>query len=372
MKTTVARLLAPLVLFEWGAVLTYFYLSHRLAGLLHPNFRLSVLVTGILLTLAAGCLLFFGDGHEAHHCDGASCDHTHAKLTTGGLLGFLVLLLPVLLAARISPDSYGAVLVQNRGAADSLDGVPGARARAQRPTSSVYAGTDTDMPSESSPPDSKGLTADIPKGFVAPNAPEFSASKNVQELEYPSKDKLASILRGDELFFPADPKEPPKIIRKNAPMQALNERSKWESPFGSYTDVLKMADSPLHEGGLAALPVSEDQHCLTVEVVDLLIAAQNPALMKELEGKRIELTGQVLGVEAGNFRLLRLLILCCAADAQPLAVRIETHDKTKLTQMAWVKVVGKASFAKKGKGTIPVITAEKITVIPQPDEPYLY
>ena len=371
MKTTVARLLAPLALFEWGAILTYFYFSHRLAGFLHPSFRPPVLVTGVLLIFAAACLLFFEDEHEEHHCDGDSCDHSHAKLTVGGLLSFLVLLLPVLLAAEISPDSYGAVLVQNRGAAESLEGVPGALARAQRPSSPTYAGTD--MPSESGSPDTKGLIVDIPKGFVPPNAPEFSSSKDIPELEYPANEKLASILRGDEWVFPADPRKPPRrIVHKNAQMKALNERPQSDSPFGSFNDVLKMADSPLHEDGVAALKTGEDSRCLAVEVVDLLVAAQNPKLMKELDGKRVELTGQVLGSEAGNFRLLRLLVLCCAADAQPLAVRVETHEKTKPSQMTWVKVVGKASFAKKGKGSIPVITAEKITVIPQPDEPYLY
>ena len=374
MKQRVATLLAPFALFEWGAILTYFYFSHRLAGFLHPSFRPPVLVTGFLLMGAAVCVLFSKEEPEAQSCDCENCDHSHAKLTLGGLMGFLVLLLPVLLAAKLSPDSYGEVLVQNRGAAESLESVPGALARAQRawPRSSpVYAGDD--LPTQSGAPDDKGLTVDIPKGWGPPNAPEFSTSKNVPDEEYPSNEKLASLLRGDELIFPADPKEPPRrIVHKNAPLKALNEQSKPDSPFGSIDDVLKMADSPLHEGGAENLKTAEDQRCLAIEVVDLLVAAQNPALMKELNGKRVELTGQVLGTEAGNFRLLRLLILCCAADAQPLAVRIETHENTKPVQMTWVKVVGKASFAKNGKGSIPVVSAEKITVIPQPDEPYLY
>ena len=369
MKTTASRLLAPIALFEWGAVLTYFYCSHRLTGFLHPSFRPPVLVTGILLIIAAACLLFSEDEQEAHHCDGENCDHSHAKLTIGSLLGFVVLLLPVLLTAKISPDSYGAVLVQNRGAAESLDGVPGALARVQRPLPSEG----TDMPSEPGPPDAKDLAVNIPKGFVPPNAPEFSASKNVSEEEYPSNTKLTEILRGGEMFFPKDAHEPPRWIpHKNAPIKALNERSKEDSPFGSLKDVLEMADSSLREGGVVALKTAEDSRCLAVEVVDLLVAAQNGALMKELDGKRVALTGQVLQAEAGNFRLLRLLILCCAADAQPLAVRVETNEKTKPDQMAWVKVVGTAHFAKKGKGSVPVITAGKITAIPQPQEPYLY
>jgi len=367
MTQRIAKFLGPLALFEWGAILSYFYFSHRLVGFLHPSFRLPVLVTGFLLMLAAACLLFSEDESVAHLCDDESCDHTHAKLTLGGLLSFLVMLLPILLAAKISPDSYGAILVQNRGAAESLESVHGAFARVQHPLPSA------DMPSEPGPPDEKNLAVDIPKGFVPPNAPEFSPSKNVPDLDYPSNEKLASLLRGDELIFPADLKKPPRlIVHKNAPMKAVNEQPDADTPFGSFNDLLKMVDSPLHDGGTAALKTGDDQRCLAVEVIDLLVASHNPALMKELNGRWVESTGQVLGTGTGNFRLLRLLVLCCAADAQPLAVRVEAHGQPKPAQMTWVRVAGKVTFVKKGKINVPVITAEKITGIPQPDEPFIF
>jgi len=357
MKQRLATFLAPFALFEWGAILMYFYFSHRLVGFLHPSFRPPVLITGFLLMVAAACIAFSKEDQEAHHCDGESCDHSHAKLTIGGLLGFLVLLLPILLAARISPDSYGAVLVQNRGAAESLESVPAALSRARRSLPSP-GDTAADLPSNPGPPDGKDLAVDIPKGFVPPNAPEFSPSKNVPDSEYPSNEELATMLRGGK--------------SGKVPMTALNERSKTETPFGSIRDVLEQADSPLHEGGSTALKTSDNGAFLAVEVVDLLIAAQNPSLLKQLNGKRIELTGQVLSAEGGNFRLLRLLVLCCAADAQPLAVKVETHGQAKPPQMAWVKVAGKVTFAKKGNTMIPVIAAEKITAIPEPDEPFLF
>jgi len=357
MTQRIARFLAPIALFEWGAILIYFYCSHRLAGLLHPNFRPPVLVTGFLLMFAAACLLFSTEEPDAQNCDCESCDHSHAKLTLGGLLGFLVLLLPVLLAAKVSPDSYGAVLVQNRGVAESLENVPGALSHTQRPlASAVYAGSD--MPSEPSPPDAKDMVADIPKGWIPPNAPEFSSSKNVPDPEYPSNKELTEMLRWEK--------------SRKAPLMALNEKSVTDSNFGSIDELLDKADSPLHEGGAGALKTTDDGTCLAVEVVDLLIAAQNPTLLKQLNGKRIELTGQVLSSDGGNFRLLRLLVLCCAADAQPLAVRVETHGKPKPTQMTWVKVAGKVTFAKKGKSVIPVIAAEKVTPVPEPEEPFLY
>ena len=368
MTQRIARFLGPLALFEWGTILSYFYFNHRLAGFLHPSFRPPVLVTGFLLMLAAACLLFSEDKSvNAHLCDDKSCDHAHVKLTLGGLLSFLVLLLPILLAAKISPDSYGAALVQNRGAAESLESVPGAFARVQHPLPSA------DMPAEPSPPDEKNLAAEISKGFIPPNAPEFLPSKNVPDLDYPSNEKLASLLRGDELIFPADLKKPPRlIVHKNAPMKAVNEQPDADTPFGSFNDLLKMVDSPLHNGSTAVLKTGDAQRCLAVEFVDLLVAEQSHALMKKLDGRCVESTGQVLGAGTGNFRLLRLLVLCCAADAQPLAVRVEAHGQPRPAQMTWVRVAGKVTFIKKGKTNVPVITAEKIRVVPQPDEPFIF
>lgn len=370
MKPNVARFLAPLALSEWGAILTYFYFSRRLAAFLHPDFRPLVLITGFLLLITAGCVLFFDDAFSAHDCEIAGCEQTHARLTTGGLLAFLILLLPIGLAARISPDSYGAVLIQNRGAAESLEGVPAVLNRVGRPTPvPVYVGVDS--PTDPAPKRTQEETVDIPKGFVPPNAPEFSASKNVPEDDYPSNESLAAKLRADSNVSMLEAQKLPKAT-PGVPLRALNERSGAQTPLGTIDDVLGMADSPLHGGGVNALKQSDDGRCLAVEVVDLLVAAQNPVAMKELTGKRVEFIGQVLAGEGGGVRLLRLLVLCCAADAQPLAVRVETKGSPKLPPMSWAKVVGRMSFAKKGSVDVPVVRAEKITPVQRPDEPYLY
>lgn len=358
------------MLFEWGAILVYFYCSHRLAGLLHPNFRPPVLVTGILLLLAAGCVLSGReDATELASCD---CDHAHGKLTTGGLLGFLVLLLPILLATHLSPDTYGAVLIQNRGAAESLAGVPAAQNRALRSLPPLVD-AQGELPQQPGVTPQDGQLVDIPKGWVPPNAPEFSPSKDVPEDDYPSNAALAAKLRADSNLSMAEVQKLPKgALSPKTPLKALNERPGAETPLGKLADVLKMADSPLHEEGVGALSAGGTGDCRAVEVVDLLVAAQSARLRQELTGQRVELTGQVLGAETGNLRLLRLLILCCAADAQPLAVRIETHEKCRLPQMAWVKVVGKVGFTNRGKESIPFLAAESISAIPRPEEPYLY
>ncbi len=345
MTVRIAKYFAPLILFEWGAVLGYFYLSHRLNGLLHPAFRLPVLVTGILLIIAGACVLF----SRECRCAGEACrDRPGDRTAAESWRSFLVLLLPILLASRISPDIYGAVSVNNRGVADSLDRVPGALTRAtpQEPPA--------DLPTQAGPPDSGSLTADLPKGWVPPNAPQYGYSKDIPDAEYPSNQRLMELLRNDG--------------PKKAPLRALNERRDTTTPFGSLKEILEMAasDSSLanaKEPGKRAVPV---------DVIELLSAAQNPELQQKLAGREIDVTGQVLDSTGGNFRVMRLLILCCAADAQPLAVQVRAHGLRKPPQMTWVKITGHVAFTPKDKGTIPVIDAREIAVVTQPEEPFLY
>jgi len=319
--------------------------------------------------LAAASLLLSEEDAELHNCDREGCDRSHRQLTLGGWLGFLILLLPIIIAARVSPDSYGTVAIQNRGVAESLESIPGANNRASRPLPSpVYAGVNT--PSESDLPEGGNVTVDLPKGWLPPNAPDFSPSTNVPDTEYPSNEELAAMLRENGGASSAERQK--RGLRAKGSLRALNERSDTSSPFGSFNQLLRAADSPLHEGGAGAFQPGGDGKCLAVEVVDLLIAAQQPAFYNALNGKRVELTGQVLGSDRGAFRLLRLLVLCCAADAQPLAVRVENHTGPNPTPMAWVKVTGKVSFLKKGKAVVPVIAAENVAAVAQPEEPFLY
>jgi uncharacterized repeat protein (TIGR03943 family) len=220
----------------------------------------------------------------------------------------------------------------------------------------------------------RGDYVDIPKGWVPP-APDFSdaPSKNVPEDDYPSNDAVAAKLRaGSGVSFYEVQKQPKTVADAKKPMTALNERPGAKTPLGSLKEVLDMADSPLREGGVNALENGQAGGAAAVSVVDLLVAAQSATVMNEMRGKRVEVIGQVLPADGTNFRLLRLLVLCCAADAQPLAVRIEGNTKPTMPSMGWAKVTGKLTFVKKTNGSVPVVIAEKVKPIERPDEPFLY
>lgn len=116
---------------------------------------------------------------------------------------------------------------------------------------------------------------------------------------------------------------------------------------------------------------------IKAEVVDLLYAAQEPTLRKDFEGNTVELIGQFmpdLSATQGStrFRLLRMFMVCCAADARPLAVAIEPGQKPDVAEMSWLRVVGTAQFERLNGGLVPVVKAKIVEPTDAPAEPMIY
>ena len=124
------------------------------------------------------------------------------------------------------------------------------------------------------------------------------------------------------------------------------------------------------------LPKSEAGH-VRAEVVDFLYAAQLPEVREQLENKRVEIIGQLMPAKTNNPKgnrlvLIRMMMSCCAADAQPIALSIEPQEKPDLPDMTWVKVTGKAAFPIEGGQFKPVIQNVVVEKIDPPAEPFLY
>jgi uncharacterized membrane protein YcgQ (UPF0703/DUF1980 family) len=289
------RTLPPLTLFEWGAICTYFYFSGRIASFLHPMFRPWVLVTGVLLIITALCVALFPEetcGHEhAHeHEEG----HLHGQLTAGNVIAFFLLLIPFALAAKISPDSYGADLIRRRGLVEDIRGLPGVNSRVSRVPS----------PTNPTPPASLSAQAAVQHQSIARAAatlrkrPEQSISKSLE---------IDAQAHGDEPALPTQNGD-----GEDAPPPPSD---------GIYqNEFLK----PNSDGNIK------------VQVTDLLYAAQESFTRKDFEGKRVEIIGQYLvpkqkgakeKIEPNSFMLLRLVMVCCAADMMPAAVKIEPTKK---------------------------------------------
>ena len=353
------RILAPLTLLEWGGILTYFYFSGRIAAFLHPMFRPLVLVTGILLLITAACVAIFPEEESAHEHKHEEEDsegqhqhsHSHDRLSFGGFLASLILLLPLALAATISPDSYGANLIKNRGLVEDIRSIPGAASSFANRAKSVKS---TEATATSGQEPSLTVTAD------------------------------------------ATPSSPPKYIGvpEQTQIPGQNTDSEPALPSNDYEQPIPPSPSasPSNEFVNEALKPDKSGRIKT-EIVDLLYAAQEPFTRKDFEGKDVELIGQLVpskpkagAKSAGStvsFKLLRLVMVCCAADAIPVAVKIETRlSVAEIHEMQWVKVTGRVHYRPRSKADSdgvdygdqpePVIAADSIRKISAPREKYLY
>jgi uncharacterized repeat protein (TIGR03943 family) len=305
-------------------------------------FRPLVLVTGILLLITALCVAIFREedcSHGHDHSEEHEHSHSHDRLSFGGFLAFLILFLPLALAAKISPDSYGANLIKNRGLVEDIRSIPGA--------GSSFA----------------------------------SRSKAIEA----SQQEPSAVITTD-----AAPSSPRKYVGvpEQTPLSKQNPDAEQSLPSNDYEQPVPSPSQPWVNDALKPNAAG----CIKTEIVDLLYAAQEATTRKDFEGKKIEIIGQVVpnklrkGIAAaprGSFKLLRLVIVCCAADAMPVAVKVQTTVSPTLTgDMQWLKVTGRVHYQPRGKEDSdgidygdtpePVIIADSINKIAPPKEKYLY
>ena len=166
--------------------------------------------------------------------------------------------------------------------------------------------------------------------------------------------------------------------RPVAPPPAADNPSEPPLPTkdGSQPAVQAAASTPAQTAADQYLPKSKDGNIL-VQVIDLLYAAQDTSMRADFEGKTVETIGQLMPDDTHNgsgnrFKLMRMFMYCCAADAKPIAALVESPEKTFPPEMAWVKVVGKVAFPIEGGRTIPILKAMSVKQTDPPEETMLY
>jgi uncharacterized repeat protein (TIGR03943 family) len=120
MQQLFARWLPAMTLATWSAVLFYFHFAQRMNDMLAPEFRVYALIAAVALAImAVSFIIFKGD---AACCSSGECGHGLSRLASGKILTFLVLLVPIVAAARYSPrEGFSGTMVRNRGTATSLE-----------------------------------------------------------------------------------------------------------------------------------------------------------------------------------------------------------------------------------------------------------
>ena len=116
---------------------------------------------------------------------------------------------------------------------------------------------------------------------------------------------------------------------------------------------------------------------ILAELIDLVYASANDDLRGDFENQEVELVGQFLPARTGNssgdrFRLVRMFVMCCAADARPVGIAIQNNQAPHFPEMTWVKVRGKATFPVEGGRRTPLVIAESVTETEPPRESFVY
>jgi uncharacterized repeat protein (TIGR03943 family) len=108
-----------------------------------------------------------------------------------------------------------------------------------------------------------------------------------------------------------------------------------------------------------------------VEVTDLITLSHSPDQIKAFEGRKVRTVGLFTAQPGGAPKLVRWIMWCCAADAQPASVELGGNVSGTWKDSQWLEVVGTAQFPSTLGHVAPQIEVESIKPTGEPDEPYL-
>ena len=312
---TLARFLSPVALFAWGALMLYFYGSGRLNAYLIPVYRPGVLVAGVVMVAIA-----LGQLYGLRY--GAGWQAASGMLADGG------------------GDDYTAPTGRVRLTqllAFALLVVP------------VWAAS--------------GVSRD---GFGAAAVRNRGIVNDASSL--PGKPTASSV-----------PPPLPVVASNNPPTPAPN--SVYEPPLPGATPVPNDPATGTASEAEQYLKKTSDGHIIA-EVTDLLFASEDDTMRPVFQNRTVEMLGQFMPVKDaadGRFQMVRMFMVCCAADARPVGVQAlppvaaaATKDAKLPQEMAWAKVVGTVTFPMENGRRVPLIQAQSVTPTDPPAEAMLY
>ena len=122
-------------------------------------------------------------------------------------------------------------------------------------------------------------------------------------------------------------------------------------------------------------PPAPDRHRSNAEltILDLMLNA------KQYDGRQVTFTGMMMHDEelktyfdGRDTAVYRFLITCCAADAIPLAVAVDSDQAAVIATDQWVRVEGDFHLRLVGDDAIPVVEDAVVDPVAPPRFPYLY
>jgi uncharacterized membrane protein YcgQ (UPF0703/DUF1980 family) len=309
MRTWAAKCFNGITLLGLGGVLIAFFINGRIDQYLHPQFRLWELFGGIGFCISGAIYLVTKRSMDC--CVDGQCIHSNPRSPVRAVVALGVIAVPVIAGTVFSKDSYDQQAISNRGFVQDASGLPLRNV--------VKEATPAKNPNQPAIP-SEALGGD--------------------------KDESAS----------ASSTEPPLPQDGNGSTAGQN---------GTGQD--SRGDSSEQY-----LPRAEDGN-VALEVSDLLYSETEASLRKVFSGKTIEVIGQYLpGSDKSEFKIVRMFIVCCAADARPISVPVKMEGPVSVPDMSWVKVIGQPEFVPNGDRTKVVIKGAQVQPTDPPAESMLY
>ncbi|MEI6715199.1 MAG: TIGR03943 family protein [Verrucomicrobiota bacterium] len=310
------RWIPSFTLATWSAVLIGTYATGRVTAFLHPSFRLGVLISGIVL--AGLALMIASRPTPPECCADATCTHPLSRSQGGRWLTFAILVLPVAVAAWLSPENFSKQLMENRGISTDATGLGNRRAPAPAPTGAAPSASSADSattPAKSTSPE--------PSATAAPNTPADPSVQPAAPAALPTTQSAPN------------PQNLPEYLQRTP------------------------------EGHIVA------------EILDLLYSVQDSQLRKDFEGKTIQLIAQAMpdkksAAGSHRFKAVRMFMTCCAADARPVATLVQAENAADLPEMSWVKIIGKATFPIENGKRTAVVEATSVLPTKPPEESMLF
>ena len=112
------------------------------------------------------------------------------------------------------------------------------------------------------------------------------------------------------------------------------------------------------------------------EVTDLLFAVDDDTMRPAFENRSVEIIGQFMPVKespvANRFQIVRMFMVCCAADARPIAISVDPKSTLALPDMTWARVTGKVSFPVENGRRVAVLEGATAAKCDPPAELMLY
>jgi uncharacterized repeat protein (TIGR03943 family) len=108
-----------------------------------------------------------------------------------------------------------------------------------------------------------------------------------------------------------------------------------------------------------------------VEVTDLITVSHSPDQIKAFDGRKVRTIGFMVHQPGKTPKLVRWIMWCCAADAQPASIELGGDLSGNWNETQWLEITGTAHFTSTLGQVIPRIDVDTIKPAQEPDEPYL-